>query len=94
MNMGLREAADLSSRLTGILREAAPLGSLAEYDALFLAQWRQLLAVDGGLAPNEDAPEWARRHCSRILPCIPATGDHLSSLAAQIGLGVVPAGKS
>lgn len=94
VNMGLREAAHLSSRLTGILREAVPLGSLADYNTQFLAQWRQLLAVDGGLAPAEDAREWARRHCSRILPCIPATGDDLSSLAAQIGLGVVPAGKS
>lgn len=93
VNMGFREAAELSSRLTGVLRAAAPLDSLAEYDAQFLAQWRQLLAVDGGLAPNEGAPEWARRHCLRILPCIPATGDALSSLAAQINLDVVPARK-
>ncbi|MHC4698381.1 MAG: FAD-dependent oxidoreductase [Planctomycetota bacterium] len=94
VNMGFREAAELSSRLTGILRDAAPLSSLADYNTQFLTQWRQLLAVDGGLAPTEDAPEWARTRCSRILPCIPATGDDLSSLAAQIGLGVVPAVKS
>jgi len=93
LNMGLRESADLAWRLVRILREAAPLGSLADYSEQFVTEWRQLLAIDGGLTPTDDAAEWARAHCARILPCIPATGDAFSSLVAQVGLQAVPARK-
>lgn len=93
LNMGLRESADLAWRLAGILRQAAPLSSLADYNEQFQAQWRKLLALDGGLTPSDHAEPWARERCTKILPCIPATGDDLSRLAAQIGLELAPGGK-
>jgi hypothetical protein len=92
--MGLCEAADLSRRLADVLRESAPLDSLADYDTRFRAPWRQLLAIDGGLTPSADAAPWARTHCSKILPCIPATEDDLIALAAQIGLAAAPPAES
>lgn len=94
LNMGLRESHELAARLLGILREGAPLDLMEAYSVGFLKQWRQLLAIDGGLAPGGRAQAWARQHCQRILPCIPATGDDLANLAAQIGLDVVPAGQT
>jgi 2-polyprenyl-6-methoxyphenol hydroxylase-like FAD-dependent oxidoreductase len=94
VNMGLREAHDLAGKAIGILREGAPLESLEDYSTRHLAQWRQLLGIDGGLAPSDGAQPWAKQHCSRILPCIPATGDDLANLAAQVGLHTKPAGES
>jgi len=94
VNMGLRESFDLAEKVIGILREGASLDSLEDYNQRHLNQWRQLLGMDGGLAPSDQAPPWAKQHCSTILPCIPATGEDLANLAAQVGLNVVPAGKS
>lgn len=93
LNMGLRESLDLSWKLARVLREAAPLSSLDDYNEQYLAEWRQLLGIDGGLAPTERADSWAREHCSRILPCIPATGGDLVKLVAQLGLQFTPRGK-
>ncbi len=90
LNMGLRESADLSWRLTRVLREAAPLSSLNDYNDQHVGQWQQLLGIDGGLAATDHASSWAREHCSRILSCIPATGHELTKLAGQIGLQVPP----
>ena len=94
VNMGLRESHDLAGKVIGILREGAPLDSLEDYNTRHLNEWRQLLEIDGGLAPNDQAQPWAKQHYPKILPCIPATGDHLTNLAAQIGLNIAPAGKS
>ncbi|MGD2109283.1 MAG: NAD(P)/FAD-dependent oxidoreductase [Phycisphaerae bacterium] len=91
LNMGIREASDLSWRLTRILRDAAPLASLNEYNEVYVGAWRQLLAVDGGLSASDSAEGWARKHRAQILPCIPATGDELTQLASQIGLGFASA---
>ena len=92
--MGLREAADLSARLTEILRKNAPLDSLGQYGREYAVQWRHLLGIDEGLTPTEGAQPWASRYCSRILPCIPATGDDLKTLAAQIALDFAPGERS
>jgi 2-polyprenyl-6-methoxyphenol hydroxylase-like FAD-dependent oxidoreductase len=91
VNMGLREAHDLAGKVIGILREGAPLESLEDYNTRHLDEWRRLLGIDGGLAPSDGAQPWAQQHCSKILPCIPATGDDLANLAAQIGLDLTPA---
>jgi 2-polyprenyl-6-methoxyphenol hydroxylase-like FAD-dependent oxidoreductase len=93
LNMGLRESSNLAGELSRILREVAPLDSLKRYNQQYVTQWRQLLGIDGGLAPSDRAQPWARKRCPRILSCIPATGNVLANLIAQIGLEVVPAGK-
>ncbi len=89
LNMGLRESSDLAQRINGVLREGAQPSSLAEYSEQHLGHWRQLLAIDGGLATTDQAETWAKEHCPKILSCIPATGEHLDALATQIGLEVV-----
>ena len=90
LNMGLREAAELSTRLTRILREGAPIASLADYGAVHLGEWRQLLGIEGGLTATDAAETWAQERCSAILPCIPATGEQMAGFASQIGLALMP----
>jgi 2-polyprenyl-6-methoxyphenol hydroxylase-like FAD-dependent oxidoreductase len=88
LNMGLREASDLAGRLTRILKEAAPPTSLADYSDAYLQQWRQLLGTTEGLAPTDASEDWAKGRCADLLPCIPATGEHLAELASQVGLAL------
>jgi 2-polyprenyl-6-methoxyphenol hydroxylase-like FAD-dependent oxidoreductase len=92
LNMGLRESHDLVGKMIGILRDGAPLDSLEDYSEQCVNQWRRLLGIDGGLVSNDQAQDWAVQHSRKILPCIPATGDDLAILAAQIGLQFKPAG--
>ena len=87
LNLGLREGADLAACLTCIVKEGAPSSTLADYHDAYHREWRQLLALDGGLVAGTGAEAWAREHNARILPCIPATGDELAQLARQVGLG-------
>ncbi|UCE60779.1 MAG: FAD-dependent monooxygenase [Phycisphaerales bacterium] len=86
LNMGLREACDLAVTLSAILRDGAPLDSLDGYSERYSGEWRKLLGLGGGLTPSDQAQTWAKDCRTRILPCIPATGDDLANLAMQIGL--------
>jgi 2-polyprenyl-6-methoxyphenol hydroxylase-like FAD-dependent oxidoreductase len=74
MNVGLLEADDLAGRFLRILRPGDPGGLLVEYDASRAAEWRTLF---GG-----DAPFGSRR--ALLLPCIPASGEDLDGLLAQL----------
>ena len=86
LNLGLREAADLAGRLTRIIKEGAAPSTLADYHDLYHREWRQLLALEGGLVAGAGAEAWAREHCAQLLPSIPATGEELADLARQVGL--------
>ena len=90
LNMGLREAFDLSGKLVAILRQGEPLDSLRRYNDEHVTEWRRLLSAGGGLAASGLAEPWARRCRGRILACIPATGDDLSNLLVQVGLSIEP----
>ena len=86
MNVGLREADDLTSIIAGILRQGQPAGQLQTYNDQRLAEWRQLLGLDGGLKADSHTDPWIRQHGARLLPCLPATGEELARLAQQLGL--------
>ncbi len=52
-----------------------------------MGEWRRLLGVGSpGLSPTEAAEPWLRDRVERLTACIPASGDHYTKLAAQIGL--------
>ena len=74
MNIGLREGADLAERIVRVLRGAAEVDLLVEYGASRLAEWRTLIGAQPGSG--------SRR--SLLLPCIPASGDDLRALLAQL----------
>ena len=88
MNVGLREAHDLAARLSAIHKGGGTISLLDEYRSERRAEWVTLLGADQGIRLESDCPPWVREHASEILPCIPASGEQLTSLAGQIGLKV------
>lgn len=86
MNVGLNEAADLAAKLKRILREKAPLTLLEAYHQERQGEWQSLLGLKGGLKPRAQTDPWTKDHRSKILPCLPASGEDLARLAEQLGL--------
>ena len=74
MNVGLREADDLASRLVRVLRPGAPMGLLDDYNASRTAEWRLLFGAEAAYG--------SRR--ALLLPCLPASGGDLKALLAQL----------
>ena len=74
MNVGLREADDLTGRLVRTLRPGAPAGLLDEYNRSRAAEWRMLFGGDAGYGTRR----------ALILPCLPASGEDLNALLAQL----------
>jgi len=89
LNVGLSEADALAGALQKVLRAEAPLDSLAVYDQQRQTEWRRLLGLGGGLRARIDTTAWVRSRCSRILPCLPASGEDVTLLANQLGLDFV-----
>jgi len=89
LNVGLSEADALAGALQKVLRAEAPLDSLAVYDQQRQTEWRRLLGLGGGLRARIDTTTWVRSRCSRILPCLPASGEDVTLLANQLGLDFV-----
>ena len=85
MNVGLSEAKQLADIMTGILRHGQEDGLLEQYNGERLAQWRQLLGLEGGLRPGPDTDPWIAQHFDQLLPCLPASGYDLQRLAQQVG---------
>jgi 2-polyprenyl-6-methoxyphenol hydroxylase-like FAD-dependent oxidoreductase len=86
MNVGMREAEELASILTGILREGQSADRLKSYNQQRIAEWRHLLGLEGGLKLGQSVDSWICGCSDRLLPCIPASGEELASLVQQLGL--------
>ncbi len=86
MNVGLREAEELSRTLVRILKEKAPLDLLEAYNRKRREEWEILLSVAPSLRSRHEASSWVKEHYKRILPCIPASGEDLALLVNQLGL--------
>jgi len=86
MNVGLREAADLTEIIAGILHQGQPAGRLETYNQQRLAEWHQLLRRNGGLQADSHADPWLAQRSGKLLSCLPATGDQLARLAQPLGL--------
>lgn len=88
MNVGFREARDLADGIHAILRQGASHDVLERFNDERLDEWERLLGLDGVPAISAEADEWTAVNASRILETIPASGEELQTLAAQIGLRV------
>jgi 2-polyprenyl-6-methoxyphenol hydroxylase-like FAD-dependent oxidoreductase len=86
MNVGIREAFEVSNRLTAILREGGSPELLESYQAEQTQEWRRLLGLEGRLESSGRAVTWAGANAERLLPCLPGSGNHLLDLLAQLGL--------
>jgi 2-polyprenyl-6-methoxyphenol hydroxylase-like FAD-dependent oxidoreductase len=87
VNVGLREARDLGSRLARVL--GGDSESLLEtYDAERRAEWQRLLGVTASLEATDATSALVRGHAARLLPCLPGSGKALEALAGQLGLAL------
>ncbi len=86
MNVGMAEASALAERLHRILRQGAPLQILESYNQERQAEWSRLLGLNGGFRLGDSASAWVRLHSPDLVSCIPASGEDLPRLAAQLGL--------
>jgi hypothetical protein len=68
------------------LREKAPLSLLETYDGVSRSRWQQLFGMESGPTARTAANPWAKQHCAKFLPCIPASGENLAPLLSQLGL--------
>jgi 2-polyprenyl-6-methoxyphenol hydroxylase-like FAD-dependent oxidoreductase len=87
MNIGFREASDLTSRIADVLKGKNPVESLQGYDDTWRKEWADLLRMSDQPLVASDASPWVRDRAGRIPPCIPASGDDLKALLGQVGLG-------
>ncbi len=85
MNVGLREGAELAALLATALHGNRGLAELDAFHATRRAEWRGLLGIDPLLHAGPDTDPWLAAAKDRLLPCIPATGNDLALLAAQLG---------
>ncbi len=88
MNAGLYEAAELSRRMAGILQQKASLDLLEGYNRDRRTEWETLLGLRASLRARDEAASWVKERQTRILPCIPASGEDLASLLNQLGLQI------
>ena len=86
MNAGLAEARDLAFVLACILRDGEPPALLEGYSERSQAVWEQLHGQAGVLQPGPEADPWVAAHALELQSCLPATGQRLSAMAAQLGL--------
>jgi 2-polyprenyl-6-methoxyphenol hydroxylase-like FAD-dependent oxidoreductase len=84
MNVGLREAWLLTDLMTQIVRGAADLNVLAEYDEERRHEWRRLFDLDRPELHVANA--WIESHLKELLPTIPLSGKSLEVALALDGL--------
>lgn len=88
MNIGLLEAESLVARIWKGLQGDTEQADLEGYNAERLKEWQSLLGMTKGLGPGGSTPPWVAERYTRLLSCIPGSGEDLIRLAGQLGLTV------
>ena len=88
MNAGLDEASDLAAKLVQVRSDGGDDLAARGVRPRAGRAWRFLLGLDGGLTPGAATPAFVAENAQRLLSCLPATGDELEALLAQLGLTV------
>jgi 2-polyprenyl-6-methoxyphenol hydroxylase-like FAD-dependent oxidoreductase len=90
MNVGLREARDLAHIIGDALSGAPALNVFAAYANKYKREWQRLL----GSWKAFNGHGWAAPHRNRLVSCIAASGEELTTLLRQVGVfdreGVYP----
>ena len=90
MNSGLIEARELAGRIAKIQHGDGAPSLLQEYATGMREAWEWLLGSGRGVRALPGADTWVRQTASRILACMPASGNDLEPLLNQIGLTAAP----
>lgn len=86
MNAGFREATQLVGLIKRILQEKGNMDLLQAYNQDRRQEWQQMLGLKGELRLADSATAWVKKHQSRLLSCLPASGKQLDFLLKQLGL--------
>ena len=84
MNMGLLEAEQLAQTLIRIIRDRVSAETLESYQEGCRDQWRRLFGLDGSLQAQPKTDLWVQERITRILSCLPASGEDLTALLGQL----------
>ena len=89
LNVGLREARELANGLCDCLggRELEHL--TCGYAEQRRIEWHRLLAIGTKASFAGRTPTWASEHLQQLLASLPASGDDLDDLLAQIGINLL-----
>ena len=86
MNLGLVEAHELAARMARIRRADGSSSLLQEFATDMHDAWEALLGGGRTIRALPEADPWVRQNAARILASIPASGQDVEPLLAQIGL--------
>lgn len=87
MNVGFAEAHALSAAIARILRGGASDSELDDYGREASSAWRKLHGLEGPVTAAGADP-WIAARAQRFLTSLPAYGESLTALGAQIGVTV------
>lgn len=86
MNRGFSEAYDFVQHMAGSIQQQAPIAALQQLGATQARDWHQLLGFNVSYSAKPGAPAWVGEHARRIVPSLPASGQDLQPLLAQLGM--------
>jgi len=86
MNSGLVEARELAVRISRILRGEAAPALLDEFGRQTADEWQRHVNSRQAVRALAAANPWVTANAARIVDCVPASGEDLGPLLAQIGL--------
>lgn len=88
LNVGLREARELADGVCACLggRELEHL--TRSYAEQRRVEWHRLLAIGTKASFAGRTPTWASDHFQQLVGCLPASGDDLDDLLAQLGINL------
>jgi len=86
LNSGLAEARQLAMRIARIQHAAGSPLLLRDFADETHKNWHDLLGSADKVRVLPTANQWVQRSGSRILECVPASGEDLEPLLGQIGL--------
>jgi 2-polyprenyl-6-methoxyphenol hydroxylase-like FAD-dependent oxidoreductase len=89
LNVGLREARDLATGVIDCLNGRNLERLSVGYAEQRRLEWRRLLAVGDAPSFGARTPAWAAKHYRQLVSCLPASGDDLDDLLAQLGISVL-----
>lgn len=89
MNVGIREARSLAESVVGLTQQSGTLDGFGAYELDRQTEWKRLLGITGTVQAAADAAPEIAMHKDELLSCLPASGEHLLSLASELGVSVV-----
>jgi len=86
LNVGMDEAHELASHIGAESGERGKLVFGAHYESRRRQQWEKLLGFEDYAQLRARSPDWARRYAKPLTAALPASGEALDDLLAQLRL--------